>query len=311
MLSRLKRPFGGRDVHEGAAKSRRGFGSRVAGIFERSRITDDDWEELEELLISGDVGPDLALDLVNEVKDRVKSESIKNPTEMLSVLRDLLVGAVDVGDPSVSSTGTTTVVLVVGVNGSGKTTTVAKLARWFQQNGQTSILAAADTFRAGAIDQLKIWGERLDIRVVAQAPGSDPAAVAFDAAAAAVAAGVDYLIVDTAGRLQTDRNLMDELRKVSRVLGKQVESAPHEVLLVLDGLTGQNGLAQARVFQEMVNVSGIVLAKLDGSAKGGIVFATTKDLGVPMKFVGTGESVDDLASFEAESFVDALIGRTA
>ena len=226
MLSRLKRPFGGRDVHEGAAKSRRGFGSRVAGIFERSRITDDDWEELEELLISGDVGPDLALDLVNEVKDRVKSESIKNPTEMLSVLRDLLVGAVDVGDPSVSSTGTTTVVLVVGVNGSGKTTTVAKLARWFQQNGQTSILAAADTFRAGAIDQLKIWGERLDIRVVAQAPGSDPAAVAFDAAAAAVAAGVDYLIVDTAGRLQTDRNLMDELRKVSRVLGKQVGVRP-------------------------------------------------------------------------------------
>ncbi len=311
MLNRFKRQSGGRNIEEGTAKSRRGFGSRLAGIFERSRIIDTDWEELEETLISGDVGPDLAVTLVEAIRDRVKSDAIKDPEAMLAGVREILVEALQVDDRSQPPVGKPTVILVIGVNGSGKTTTVAKLARLLQQAGKSSVLAAADTFRAGAIEQLKIWGERLDVRVIAQAPGSDPAAVAFDAASAALAADADYLIVDTAGRLQTNRNLMNELQKVSRVLASQIDSAPHEILLVLDGLTGQNGLAQAREFHADARVSGIVLAKLDSSAKGGVVFAVTKELGVPVKFVGTGESIDDLAPFDAELFVDALVRPSA
>ena len=307
MLGRFKRQPGGRDIQDGAAKSRRGFGSRLAGIFERSRITDANWEELEETLISGDVGPVLAVALVDAIRNRVQSETVRDPHAMLAVVREVLIQALQVDDLSEPPTGKPTVILVIGVNGSGKTTTVAKLARLFQGAGKTSVLAAGDTFRAGAIDQLKIWGDRLNSRVVAQAPGSDPAAVAFDASAAALAVNADYLIVDTAGRLQTDRNLMNELQKVSRVLASQIDSAPHEILLVLDGITGQNGLAQAREFHADIRVSGIVLAKFDSSAKGGIVFALTRELGVPVKFVGTGESVDDLAPFDAEIFVDALI----
>ena len=307
MFKRLKRRRSGRDIEQSAARSRQGFGSRLAGIFERSRITDADWEELEETLISGDVGLDLAIELTEAIRDRVKSNGIKDPKAMLVVAREVLIDALRVNGVSEPPAGKPAVILVVGVNGSGKTTTVAKLARLLQDMGKTSVLAAADTFRAGAIDQLEIWGERLDLRVVAQAPGSDPAAVAFDAASAAVASNADYLIVDTAGRLQTNRNLMNELRKVRRVLAGRIESAPHEVLLVLDGLTGQNGLAQAREFHADVGVSGIVLAKLDSSAKGGVVFAVTKELGVPVKFAGTGESIEDLAPFDAETFVDALM----
>ncbi|MCY3801875.1 MAG: signal recognition particle-docking protein FtsY [Chloroflexi bacterium] len=307
MFKRLKRRRSGRDIEQGAAKSRRGFGSRLAGIFERSRITDADWEELEETLISGDVGLDLAIELTEAIRDRVKSDGIKDPDALLGAAREVLIDALRVNGVSEPPAGKPIVILVVGVNGSGKTTTVAKLAHFLQEMGKTSVLAAADTFRAGAIDQLEIWGRRLDLRVVAQAPGSDPAAVAFDAASAAVATKADYLIVDTAGRLQTNRNLMNELRKVRRVLAGRIESAPHEVLLVLDGLTGQNGLAQAREFHADVGVSGIVLAKLDSSAKGGVVFAVTKELEVPVKFAGTGESIEDLAPFDAEEFVDALM----
>lgn len=307
MFKRLKPRRSGRDIEHGAARSRRGFGSRLAGIFERSRITDADWEELEETLISGDVGLDLAVELTEAIRDRVKADGIKDPKAMLMVAREVLIDALRVNGVSAPPAGKPAVILVVGVNGSGKTTTVAKLAHLLQETGKTSVLAAADTFRAGAIDQLEIWGRRLDLRVVAQAPGSDPAAVAFDAASAALASNADYLIVDTAGRLQTNRNLMNELRKVRRVLAGRIESAPHEVLLVLDGLTGQNGLAQAREFHADVGVSGIVLAKLDSSAKGGVVFAVTKELEVPIKFAGTGESIEDLAPFDAEEFVDALM----
>ncbi|MCY4109195.1 MAG: signal recognition particle-docking protein FtsY [Chloroflexi bacterium] len=307
MFNRLKRRRSGRDIEQGAAKSRRGFGSRLAGIFERSRITDADWEELEETLISGDVGLDLAIELTESIRDRVKSDRIKDSDALLKAAREVLVEALNVNGVSERPAGKPAVILVVGVNGSGKTTTIAKLAHLLQEMGKTSVLAAADTFRAGAIDQLEIWGRRLGLRVVAQAPGSDPAAVAFDAASAAVATNADYLIVDTAGRLQTNRNLMNELRKVRRVLSGRIESAPHEVLLVLDGLTGQNGLAQAREFHADVGVSGIVLAKLDSSAKGGVVFAVTKELQVPIKFAGTGEAIEDLAPFDAEEFVDALM----
>ena len=305
----LKRPLRGKGLDEGAEKSRRGFGSRVAALFARPRISDSDWEELEELLIAGDVGPDFATDAVKRLRERASKEGIRQPDELLGALRAMLVEALDTGDRTLASGGPPSVVLVVGVNGSGKTTTIAKLAAYLQSSGNTCVLAAADTFRAAAIDQLRVWSERLNARLVAHKPGADPAAVAFDAASAAVAAGADYLIVDTAGRLQTDRNLMAELDKVGRTLGKRIESAPHEVLLVMDALTGQNGLSQARVFCERAGVTGIALAKLDSSAKGGIAFAITRELGIPLKFAGTGEGLEDLVEFDPGVFVDALLKR--
>lgn len=224
-------------------------------------------------------------------------------------LRDLLVHALDSDLPELASGHTPSVVLVVGVNGSGKTTSVARLAHLLKQAGLTSILAAADTFRAGAIDQLKIWGDRLGQRVIAHQPGADPAAVVFDALEAAAAARVDYLLIDTAGRLQTNRNLMAELQKMARVIDRRQPGAPHEILLVLDSLTGQNAISQARLFGDTVDLTGIILAKLDSSAKGGVVFPITKELQLPIKFVGTGESIEDLAVFDPAEFVDALLKR--
>ena len=200
-------------------------------------------------------------------------------------------------------------ILVVGVNGSGKTTSVAKLAQAYVDDGRSVILGAADTFRAAAIDQLQIWGDRLDVSVIAHQPGADPGAVAFDTLTAASARGIDVAIIDTAGRLQTKRNLMAELSKIRRVLAGRCEGAPHEVLLVLDATTGQNGLSQARLFGEATQVTGICLAKLDGSSKGGIIFAIADELGVPVRFVGTGEGAGDLAPFDAQIFVQALLGE--
>ena len=309
MLNRLKRRFTGNAIDRGVEKSRRGFGARISSLLTRSSIADDDWEELEELLITGDVGPDFALDTVARLRQKIKNEGIKTPDAMHAALRDLLVDALDTGASELASGHTPGVILVVGVNGSGKTTSIAKLAHILQQAGSTCILAAADTFRAGAIEQLKIWGDRLGQRVVAHQPGADPAAVVFDAFEAAAAARVDYLLIDTAGRLQTNRNLMAELEKVARVIARLDPDAPHEVLLVLDGLNGQNALSQARLFSAAVNVTGIILAKLDSSAKGGVVFPVTKELQVPIKFIGTGESIEDLAVFDPAEFVNALLKR--
>ncbi len=308
MLNRLKCRFSGKSIDQGVEKSRRGFGARIASLLTRSSIGNDDWNELEDLLITGDVGPDFALDTVARLRREIKYEGIKSPDAMHAALRGLLVDALDTGPAELASGHTPGVILVVGVNGSGKTTSIAKLAHSLQQDGSTCILAAADTFRAGAIDQLKIWGDRLGQRVIAHQPGADPAAVVFDALEAA-AARVDYLLIDTAGRLQTNRNLMAELEKVARVIGRHDPDAPHEVLLVLDGLTGQNALSQARLFSATVNVTGIILAKLDSSAKGGVVFPVTKELQVPIKFIGTGESIEDLAVFDPAEFVDALLKR--
>ena len=309
MLNRLRSRFRGKSVEEGTEKSRRGFGSRIAAVFTRSSIGDDDWEELEDLLITGDVGPEFALDVVARLRQQVRDEAIKTPDAMLAAMRTLLIEALETGAGELAGGHGPTIVLVVGVNGSGKTTSIAKLAHSLKRAGLTSLLAAADTFRAGAIDQLKIWGDRLDQRVVAHQPGADPAAVVFDALAAATSTGVDYLIIDTAGRLQTNRNLMAELEKVVRVLNRADAGAPHEVLLVLDGLTGQNALSQARLFGEAVGVTGIILAKLDSSSKGGVVFPITEELAVPIKFVGTGESIDDLAIFDPTEFVEVLLRR--
>ena len=215
------------------------------------------------------------------------------------------------GEPDVSlpAPGDPAVILIVGVNGSGKTTTIAKLAARLKQDGHAVVLAAGDTFRAGAIAQLQHWGRVLGVRVIAQAPGADPGSVAYDAADAAQASGADYLIVDTAGRLQTDSNLMRELEKVARVLARRIAGAPHQTLLVLDGMSGLNGLSQSRKFAEGVGLDGVVISKLDGTAKGGIALSVVEELGIPIKFVGTGEGIGDLAGFDPAVFVDAILGR--
>ena len=309
MINRLKHRFSGRTVAESSEKSRRGFGGRIAALINRSSIGDDEWEEIQDLLISGDVGPGFAASTVDILRRRIKEQRIATSDAVHAALRVLLVNSLDVGCSSFAFGGMPTVVLVVGVNGSGKTTSVARIAHRLKCLGFTSVLAAADTFRAGAIDQLKVWGDRLGQRVVAHQQGADPAAVAFDAFEAAVAVKADYLLIDTAGRLQTNQNLMSELDKIRRTISRRDESAPHEVLLVIDSISGQNGLSQARLFGDAVDVTGIVLAKHDSSAKGGIAFAITNELRVPIKFIGTGESIEDLAVFDRNDFVDALLKR--
>lgn len=309
MINRLKHKFAGQTIAQGSEKSRRSFGGRIAALISRSSIGDDDWDELEDLLISGDVGPAFASSTVDILRRQIKEQRITTSHAMHDALRVLLANALDVGSSSLASGRIPTVVLVVGVNGSGKTTSVARIAHSLKRSGFTSVLAAADTFRAGAIDQLKIWGDHLGQRVVAHQQGADPAAVAFDAFESAVAARADYLLIDTAGRLQTNQNLMSELDKIRRTISRRDDSAPHEVLLVLDSISGQNCLSQARLFGDAVNLTGIVLAKLDSSAKGGVAFAITNELQVPIKFIGTGESIEDLAVFDRSDFVDALLKR--
>ena len=297
------------------ARTRRGVLGRLGGVFRRSSIDDDLWDELEEILIGADVGVRTTMSLLERVRERVSDEGIREPVgarealqrEMVALLqrpaeRGALWGG---GEPP----PTPHVVLVVGVNGAGKTTTIAKLARAYQIEGKSVVLGAADTFRAAAIEQLQIWGERVDVPVIAHQSGGDPGAVAYDTVSAAGARGSDVAIIDTAGRLQTKRNLMAELSKIRRVMAGRQEGAPHEVLLVLDATTGQNGLNQARVFGEATEVTAICLAKLDGTSKGGVVFAIADELGVPVRFVGTGESMDDLAPFDAEVYVAALFSE--
>ncbi|MES4793405.1 MAG: signal recognition particle-docking protein FtsY, partial [Chloroflexota bacterium] len=250
--------------------------------------------------------------LLDRVRQRVKNEGVKQSSRVRELLREELVAVLR--EPGASPPAWARsdivpplVILVVGVNGAGKTTTIAKMAHAFKRDGATVILGAADTFRAAATDQLKVWGDRVGVRVIAHQPGADPGAVAFDTLAAAEAARADVVIIDTAGRLHTKSNLMEELKKIDRVIKRKDPSAPHETLLVLDATTGQNGLLQARTFTEAVGVTGIVLAKLDGTAKGGIAFAIAHDLGIPVRFIGTGERVDDLAPFDPVEFVDSLL----
>jgi fused signal recognition particle receptor len=249
---------------------------------------------------------------VERLRERVDTSHVRDANKAQQILREEMVAALRPknGDGRLNlAPGRLNVVLVVGVNGTGKTTTIAKLSRHLQGQGRRVALAAGDTFRAAAIDQLKIWGERAGVPVIAHQPGGDPGAVVFDAMQAAPARGADTLIVDTAGRIHTKFNLMEELKKVRRVVTKIDPEAPHEVLLVLDATTGQNALSQARHFTEAVNVTGLVIAKLDGTAKGGIVFAIAHELGIPIKFVGTGEHLDDLAEFDPEDFVNALLKK--
>ena len=289
----------------GVAKLRSGLASQLAGVFGRGSLSEDDWEELEDLLIAADVGPTFAAELVEELR----GSGAGSDAELVEIARRRLLDRLGEPDVSLPAPAKPAVILIVGVNGSGKTTTIAKLAARLKQEGHAVVLAAGDTFRAGAIAQLQHWGRVLGLRVIAQAPGADPGSVAYDAADAAQASGADYLIVDTAGRLQTDSNLMRELEKVARVLARRIAGAPHQTLLVLDGMSGLNGLSQSRKFAEGVGLDGVVISKLDGTAKGGIALSVVEELGIPVKFVGTGEGIGDLAGFDPGVFVDAILGR--
>ena len=289
------------------ARTRGSFFGQIAGLFGASDIDDELWDDLEALLIQADVGVDTTLALVETVKDRVAREGVTKAPDAERILKEEMLALLNSGQPStVDRQRLLTVMLVVGVNGSGKTTTIAKLARYYRQRDRVVILAAADTFRAAAIDQLKVWGERADATVIAHQPGADPGSGDFDAIKSSQARGSTMVIIDTAGRLHTKYNLMQELEKIRGISAKQVHEAPHEVLLVLDATTGQNALNQARHFKEAVDITGVVLAKLDGTAKGGIVFAIARELGVPVRFVGTGEGIEDLAEFDPQAYVDGL-----
>lgn len=297
-------------LQAGLTRTRRSFFARISGLLRQERVTDQTWEELESLLIQADVGVRTTVELVGKLRERVATGCIRSLSQVQEVLEAELVGVLQqVERPYLPGERILSIVLVVGVNGSGKTTSIAKLARFHLARGDRVLLAGADTFRAAAIDQLKLWGERLGVDVIAHQPHADPGAVVYDAIRASQARGFDVLIIDTAGRLHTKYNLMQELRKVRMVAQKQVHQAPHETLLVLDATTGQNALHQARKFEEMAGVTGVVLAKLDSTAKGGIVFAVSAELGLPVLFVATGESLDDFAPFDPRLFVESLFSN--
>ena len=272
-----------------------------------SAIDDEFYAELEEALILSDMGVDTSTEAVDTLRERVKANKIKDPEEVKACLREILVETLDVGDPALDLTDKPAVLLMIGVNGVGKTTTIGKLAHQLKQAGNRVLLAAGDTFRAAAADQLAIWADRAQVEIVRHEEGSDPAAVVFDAMNAARARRVDVVLVDTAGRLHNKQNLMNELNKIRRVIDREGEKSSKEVLLVLDATTGQNGLIQAKQFGESAGITGIVLTKLDGTAKGGVVVAIAKEMGVPVKFVGLGEGIDDLQPFDPVAFVNALI----
>ncbi|MDQ0206387.1 signal recognition particle-docking protein FtsY [Alkalicoccobacillus murimartini] len=294
----------------GLEKTRESFAGRMNELVYKYRKVDEDFfEELEELLISSDVGVSTVMELIDQLKDEVRLRNLKDTKDVQPVISEILAGMLDEGKEAQQlnlQTDGLTVVLVVGVNGVGKTTSIGKMAHYLTQEGKKVMLAAGDTFRAGAIDQLEVWGERVGADVIKQQAGSDPAAVMYDAIQAAKSRGADVLLCDTAGRLQNKVNLMNELEKVKRVIEREVPGAPHEVLLVLDGTTGQNAMVQAKTFGKSTDVTGIVLTKLDGTAKGGIIMAIKRELDIPVKFVGLGEQKDDLQPFLADQFVYGL-----
>ena len=306
-------PSAGRMVRLRArlARSQSGFGSALLSLLSRDRLDEETWDEIEEVLITADVGVTPARQMVSDLRTKVKVEGTRTPDDVREMLREELLSQVETAASRALRTqrheGRPAVILMVGVNGTGKTTTCGKLARALVGDGETVVLGAADTFRAAAADQLQTWGMRVGAQVVrSDKEQADPASVAFDAVSAGIEQEADVVLIDTAGRLHTKNDLMDELGKVKRVVEKR--TAVDEVLLVLDATTGQNGLRQARVFAEVVDVSGIVLTKLDGTAKGGIVIAVQRELTVPVKLVGLGEGPDDLAPFDPVTFVDAILG---
>ena len=295
-------------IKTGLTKTRKAMESSLGEIFSGFATIDEEfYEELEESLILADLGVETSTKAVEQLRRRVKEQKLKDNEAVRSALKDILVEMLQVGDTALKATTKPSVVLVIGVNGVGKTTTIGKMANHLREEGKKVLLCAADTFRAAAVDQLEIWAERSGVEIVRQHEGADPASVVYDAIAAARARGTDIILCDTAGRLHNKQNLMNELGKIARILERELPEADKEVLLVLDGTTGQNGLIQAKQFQEIAGVTGMVLTKLDGTAKGGIVIAVADVLQIPVKYIGVGEQIDDLMPFDARAFVDALI----
>ena len=288
--------------NRGLSKTRRSFFGRITDMLGSTDIDDETWDDIEAILIQADLGVETTQVVVDELRKR----GYRRTEELQQGLREVLASMLEVPSPMNISGRPLSIILIVGVNGSGKTTSIAKLASRLNNAGRDVILAAGDTFRAAAIDQLQMWGERVDVPVVAGQPGSDPASVVYDATKAANARGKDILIVDTAGRLHTNYNLMGELAKIKSVSSKVVPDAPHEILLVLDGTTGQNALEQAKKFKDMVDATGVIVTKLDSTAKGGMVFAIFQELGLPVHYLGLGEGVYDLVQFNPEIFVKSL-----
>ena len=291
----------------GLSKTRDNIVSGIDSIFHGfSNIDDDFYEELEEILIMGDIGVHATMDIIDDLKEKVRINHIKEPVDCKEFLIQSIKEQMDVGEAAYEFEQKTSVVLVIGVNGVGKTTTIGKLAGKLRAQGKKVVLAAADTFRAAAGEQLKEWANRAEADLIGGQEGSDPASVVYDAVAAAKARKADVLLVDTAGRLHNKKNLMEELRKINRVLEREYPEAYRETLIVLDGTTGQNALAQAREFKDVTDISGVVLTKMDGTAKGGIAVAIQAELGIPVKYIGVGETIDDLQKFNSDDFVNAL-----
>ncbi|MBA3075696.1 MAG: signal recognition particle-docking protein FtsY [Anaerolineae bacterium] len=292
---------------EGLDRTRKSTFGRIATLFGATEIKEETWEELEELLIQADLGVETTMRLVKKLKSHTSELGLTKSSELQQVLHDELLSLLKVPEELPINGVSPAVILLVGVNGSGKTTTAAKLGKLYTQQGKKVLLAAADTFRAAAIDQLQVWADRLGLQVVAGQPESDSGAVAYDAVQAAIARKFDIVLIDTAGRLHTRYNLMEELKKVHRVVGKAMPGAPHAVLLVLDATTGQNALHQAKAFQEAVQVNGVILSKLDSSARGGMAFAIQQELNLPIFFAGLGEKPEDLTPFDPEAFVKNIL----
>ena len=297
-------------LKEGLTKTRENFVGKIEEVFTgRKKIDEELYEELEEVLIRSDIGVKTSFELVERLRKEVKKQKISEPSELTQVLQELITELLGEEEPLTLAKQGPSIILVVGVNGVGKTTTIGKLASRLKKDGKRVLMAAGDTFRAAAIDQLEVWGERSGIEVIKQREGADPAAVAYDAVQAAKSRSIDVVIVDTAGRLHNKVNLMEELRKVKRVIEREIPGAPHEVLLVLDATTGQNALQQAKLFQEVAGVTGIVLTKLDGTAKGGVVLGIRGETQIPVKWIGIGEGIDDLRPFVPKDFAAALFNR--
>lgn len=293
-------------LKNGLAKTKASLADGINNIFKSFRHVDEDlMDELEELMITSDIGVDTTMEVLDTLRDRIKSENIKDADKVKAVLFEILREMIGDGEPIKYGSGMT-VILVIGVNGVGKTTSIAKIANAIKRDGKKVLLCAADTFRAAAAEQLGVWADRVGVDLIAQSEGSDPAAVVFDAANAAKKRGTDVLIIDTAGRLHNKKNLMNELEKIDRVISRELPDSIRETLLVLDSTTGQNAVIQAKEFKNAADITGLVLTKLDGSAKGGIVISIKKELNIPVKFIGVGEKVDDLEAFDADDFVRAL-----
>ena len=294
-------------IKAGLTKTRDAMASTLGNVFSLSQIDDDFYDELEESLILADLGIDTAVKATDKLRKVIREQHMKTPEEAKAALKEILVEMLNVGDTELNLSTTPSVVLVIGVNGVGKTTTIGKIATQLVKQGKKVLLVAGDTFRAAAADQLEIWAERSGADIVRQHEGADPASVVYDGIQAARSRNVDVILVDTAGRLHNKQNLMNELNKISRIVERELPGAAREVLLVLDGTTGQNGLMQAKTFKEIAGVTSIALTKLDGTAKGGIVIAVSDALQIPVKFIGVGEKADDLMPFVARDFVDALL----